>query len=470
MLGAFQMRPIQDARRAVDTVNMNRRIKRLFLTAARIRPSRQIALGYGLYMLFGWFALMLPVSHAGGAGILDHLFTAVSAVSTTGLTTTPTGDTYTLFGEMVILLLIQIGGIGYMTAGSFVVLAHRKRLPAFRERVGRAVFTLPDGITVASLVRGAMFFTLFIEAAGATALYFAFRDAGSTRPLWDAVFHSVSAFCTAGFGLYGDSMESFRSHVGLNMILSVLSLLGAIGFIVMLDLLRRMTGLARRTTVTTRIILFTTPLMIAIATLLIFLDEPLISGLPPHQRLMAAFFQAMSASTTVGFNTVPIGSLSRATTVVLLILMVVGASPAGTGGGIKVTSLTALLSVVWATLRGTTDARFLGHSLPLERIRAAMSNLIVYQFALVIGVYLLTLTESASLEDLAFEAASAIGTVGLSRGVTGSLSPLGKLVVIALMYVGRVGPVMLGASLLAKESNGSNRNAPENRTPEDVAV
>lgn len=450
---------------------MNRKVQRVLVALARIRPGRQIALGYATYMLVGWLLLCIPFCHAGssGAGVLDHLFTAVSAVSTTGLTTIPTGDSYSFLGEVVILALIQLGGIGYMTAGSFVVLAHRKRLPAFRERVGRAVFTLPEGITVQSLVKGAIVFSVTIELIGMLLLYFAFRDAGSTRPAWDATFHAVSAFCTAGFGLYGDSLESYRSHVGINLIISALSILGAIGFIVMLDVARRLAGRTRHTTMTTRIILFTTPALILAGTLLIFLDDPSLCNLPPHQRLMAAFFQTMSASTTVGFNTVPVADLSRATTVVLLVLMVIGASPAGTGGGLKVTSLTALLAVVWATLRGTTDVRFMGRSLPLERIRAAMSNLVVYQFSLLLGVYLLTLTEPAPLIDLTFEAASAIGTVGLSRGITSSLSPLGQLIVIALMYVGRVGPVLLGASLLARDESSNQSRHPDQR-PEDVAI
>lgn len=448
---------------------MNRWMRRVMISIARIRPSRQIALGYGAYMLAGWLVLMLPFCHASGrqAGVLDHLFTAASAVSTTGLVTVATGDTYSTIGEITILVLMQLGGIGYMTAGSFAVLAHRKRLPAFRERIGRMVFTLPEGVTVRSLVKGAIVFSLVIESIGMILLYFAFRDAGSARPLWDAAFHAVSAFCTAGFGLYGDSMESFRGHLGINMVLSSLSLLGAVGFIVMLDIARRITGRTRRTTMTTRIILIATPSLVLIGAAMLYLDDPAIMALPAGERLMAAFFQSMTASTTVGFNTVPIADLSRASTVVLLVLMFVGASPAGTGGGVKVTSITALLSVLWATLRGTTDARFMGVSLPLERIRAAMSNFVIYQFALIGGVYMLTLTEQASLVDIVFESASALGTVGLSRGLTSSLTPSGQIVIIALMYIGRVGPVLLGVSLLARETTPDKSATP---ITEDVAI
>lgn len=433
-------------------MNALRRLTRVLVEGfAGLDTTRQVALGYALYMVAGFAVLALPFSHGHAArpGLLDDLFTAVSAVSTTGLVTVPTSDAYSFLGEFAIMVLIQLGGIGYMTAGSFFMLARSRSLTGVRENVGSVVFSLPEGFSARSLVRGAVVFSLVIEVAGAIALYFAFRDAGSHRPIWDAVFHSVSAFCTAGFGLNPDSMEAYQGHVGLNLIISVLSILGAIGFIVMVDIWRRVSGKITHTTLTTRIILVATFAVIGLGTLLIYLDEPTIRSLPTGDRLMAAFFQAMSASTTVGFNTVPIGALSSATTVVVLMLMVIGASPSGTGGGLKVTTLTAVLATAWATLRGSTKVSFLWREIPLERVRAAASNLALYVLTLVAGVYLLTLTEKKAFVDIAFEASSALGTVGLSRGITADLTPWGKLWVIGLMYIGRVGPVVLGLGMLA---------------------
>jgi len=412
---------------------------------------------------------MLPWCHSGSGagGAVDHLFTAVSAVSTTGLVTIGTSDSYSFLGEFTVLVLIQLGGIGYMTAGSFFMLARRRSLSGVRESVGRVVFSLPEGFSARALVRGAVVFSLAIEAAGAAALYFAFKDAGSQRPLWDGVFHSVSSFCTAGFGLYGDSLESYRGHLGINLIVSALSILGAIGFIVMLDVWRRLSRKVPHTTLTTRIILIATACVIGLGTALIYFDEPSIRNLPTGERLGAAFFQAMSASTTVGFNTVPVGGLSSATLVVVLVLMVIGASPSGTGGGLKVTTLTAILAAAWSTMRGSTSVVFLRREIPLERVRTALTNLALYALTLTLGVYLLTLTEREAFEDLLFEASSALGTVGLSRGITGDLSPLGKLAVIGLMYAGRVGPLVLGLGLLASvRENGGEQSYKQ----EDIAT
>lgn len=428
------------------------RLGRVFVEGfGGLDSTRQVALGYALYMLAGFAVLLLPWCHSGPGvgGTLDHLFTAVSAVSTTGLVTIGTSDSYSFLGEFVVMVLIQLGGIGYMTAGSFFMLARRRPLSDARESVGRVVFSLPEGFSARALVRGAVMFTLVIEVAGAVALFLAFRDAGSQRPVWDAVFHSVSAFCTAGFGLYGDSLESYRGHVGINVIVSALSLLGAIGFIVMLDIWRRISGKVPETTLTTRIILIATACVIGLGTVLIYFDEPSIRGLPVGERAWAAFFQAMSASTTVGFNTVPMGGLSSATLVVVLVLMLIGASPSGTGGGLKVTTITAILAAAWSTMRGTTSVVFLRRQIPLERVRTALTNLALYTLTLTLGVYVLTLTERAAFEDLVFEASSALGTVGLSRGVTGGLSPWGKVSVIGLMYAGRVGPLVLGLGMLA---------------------
>ncbi|QYU66250.1 hypothetical protein J4558_14765 [Leptolyngbya sp. 15MV] len=339
-----------------------------------------------------------------------------------------------------------------MTIGSFLVLVRREELPVHRSGVAKVVFSLPEGFTVRSVVRNTIAFALSIQVVGAGALWWAFREAGSSRPLWDAIFHSVSAFCTAGFGLYGDSLESFRGDFWINAIVGVLSVLGAIGFLVMTDLYRRFTRRTPELTLTTRIVLWGAAAIIGGGALLLYLFEPAIRTLPPHERAVASLFQAMSASTTVGFNTVPIAPLSEASTALLLLLMVVGAAPAGTGGGLKITTITAVIAVVLSTLRGSTPVTFARRELPLDRVRAAVASMGLSLMVLMIGVYLLALSETAPLVDLAFEATSALGTVGLSRGVTASLSPMGQLVIIALMYIGRVGPTVLAMSILTRHS------------------
>lgn len=443
---------------------------RLLVRAHRTHPVRLALFGYLSYILLGWVALCLPWSHTAAvvATPLDHLFTATSAVSTTGLGTVSTSDTYSFFGEAVILLLIQVGGLGYMTTGSFIVLAFSGRLSPFRSRIGGAVFSLPDGFDLGLFLRLIVIFTLVVETAGAIALYhFVFAPAQIPQAAWQAIFHSVSSFCTAGFSLFNDSFESFRGHLWLNLIVIALSYLGATGFIVVNDAWHALTRRTARVTLTTKIILVSTAAISAVGTLLFYLDEPAIQSLAPGDRALAAWFQIMTASTTVGFNTIPIGALSASSVFLLMLVMIVGASPAGTGGGLKTTTLTALWAVMISLFRRRPLTTFLGREIPATRIRAAVAGVCFYCVVLAAGIYALALMESAPLADQAFECASALGTVGLSRGLTASLTPTGKLIIILLMFVGRVGPLALGLALFSPARTAvASAPAPS----EDVAI
>jgi len=413
-----------------------------------LSPAKLVFGGYLFYVLSGWLLLCLPFMQKGpGVKALDNLFVATSAMSTTGLSTVSVWDCYNFLGQLVVLGLIQLGGIGYMTLGSFVILSRKSGLSEIRSRVGAMVFSLPVGFDLAHFIRGVIGFTFAIELLGTMVLYPIFLSVGAPCPLWNAVFHSVSAFCTAGFSLFNNSFESYATHFWLNSAIAVLSYLGAIGFIVCLDFWRMVRGEVEHITLTSKIILYVTFWMTLCGTLLIFLGEPLIAGMPADERLLAAFFQAMSAMTTVGFNTVGIGTLSKASLLVIIVLMVIGASPSGTGGGLKSTTLSAILGVIRSAIRGEHDVRFWGKVVPLERIWTAVASLGMYLGVLVIGTYLLELTETSGFEKNLFEASSALGTVGLSMGITSTLTNMGKLIVIFLMFCGRLGPLTLGVAL-----------------------
>lgn len=429
-----------------------------------LHPVRMVALGYLVYILAGWVLLALPFSHgAGPVSSLDALFTSASALSTTGLTTVSTGNGFSLFGQIVILVLIQIGGIGYMTFGSFVVLSKRGDLSDRREQIGKVVFSMPEEFRIAKFVRSVILFTALVETAGVAALFFAFRQAGLDHPFWSAVFHSISAFCTAGFGLYDTSFEALRGNVAVNAILGILSYLGAIGFIVFVDAWRRLIGKTDRITLTSRIILVTTAWVSLAGIAMFYVAEPTIQALPPYERLTAAGFQIMAAITTVGFNTIPIGQLSQASLFLLIMLMVVGASPSGTGGGLKTTTFSALFGVIRSALLGRGNVTFWRKEIPEDRIRLAIASLGFYVGALIAGCYLLALSESLPFEGLLFEAASALGTVGLSTGITAQLTPIGKLILILLMFIGRVGPLTFGIALFLP-------SGPRHRGKEDLAI
>ena len=430
-----------------------------------LHPVRVVAIGYLSYILAGWVLLALPISHAAApVSGLDALFTSASALSTTGLATVSTGNGFSLFGQIVILLLIQIGGVGYMTFGSFVVLSRSGDLSGRREQIGNVVFSMPREFQVAKFIRSVVLFTVLVEMAGVATLFSVFRQAGLDRPLWSAVFHSISAFCTAGFSLYDTSFEALRGNMAVNAILGVLSYLGAIGFIVFVDAWRRLVGKTARLTLTSRIILVTTAWVSLVGIALFFAAEPSIRHLPPYERLAASTFQVMAAITTVGFNTIPIGQLSQASLFLIIMLMVVGASPSGTGGGLKTTTFTALFGVIRSALLGREKVTFWRKEIPEARVRLAIASLGFYVGALILGCYLLALTEHLPFEGLLFEAASALGTVGLSTGLTAQLTPLGKVILVFLMFIGRVGPLTFGIALFMPSSTRQPRGK------EDLAI
>lgn len=440
--------------------------RRLAGWLAGLDSIRLLLLGYTSYILLGALALCLPLARQDSElRALDQLFMATSAVSTTGLATISAADSYTFFGQLVLLLLIQFGGLGYMTLSSFTVLALAGQLSPMRQRMASTSLTLPEGFEVRAFLRIIAGFTLAIEFCGAAALYPSFVRHGVADPAWQAAFHSVSSFCTAGFGLHNDSFESFRSDTTLNVVVTILSYLGAIGFIVLHDVWQSFRHLKPRITFTSRVILASTLWITVVGTTLFALDEPTVRALPPGERWMASLFQVMSASTTVGFNTIPIGPLSASSLFLIAVVMVVGASPSGTGGGMKTTTFTALWAVMMGVARRRDRTTFFGREIPSRRLRAAVATTMFYMLTLSAGIYAMALVEDSPLPDQVFECVSALGTVGLSRGITAGLTPLGKWIVIALMFLGRVGPVLLGMAIFQ-----SPKTPLEIAVKEDVAI
>ncbi len=417
-------------------------------------PARLMAAGYLGYMRAGWSALSLPAAQEVPVRWIDTLFIAVSAVSTTGLVTVGPGGSFTAFGEAVILVLMQAGGLGYMTIGSFAYLSFQNRLTAVRARGARAAFGLPSTLNVAQFLRAVVLYTAAVQAVGALALWPLFAQAGVADPLWMAVFHAVSAFCTAGFSLFATGFEPFVGNPGIVAVISALSVLGALGFLIVVDTLQRGLGQERRVGFSSRVIIVVSGLLIAGGTLVLATLEPSIAARPGAERWLAAFFQAMTAATTVGFNTVPIGAVGGTAVMVFVVLMVIGASPAGTGGGLKTTTFAVLLAEMRAVLRQRSDVVLMGRVLPPERVRMASAALIYYLVVLSLAVTVLLVTEAGARFDVGlFEAVSAQSTVGLSMGLTGALSDPGKLVVTVLMYAGRVGILTFGIAFALRATH-----------------
>lgn len=430
-------------------------------------PERNIALAYLFYILAGTLLLLLPWSHTdadSGVAVIDHIFTAVSAVSTTGLATVDVPGTYSAFGMCVILCLIQLGAIGYMTVSSYLMLHLTRHMSVRNFEVIRTTLAAPSGMGLNTLVNNVIHFTFIIEAVGFVLLWITFGVLGVELPAWHAVFISISSFCTAGFSSFADSLCSFNDNVAVNVIVAVLSFAGAMGFIVITDLMRKLRDRKYKVTFTTRVIVNITLWMTVIGTVFLTVFPSSGQAANPGDRTLEAFFQTMSAMTTVGYNTFNLATLPQAPALILAVIMFVGASPSGTGGGVKCTTLSAVYAFVVSRMRGSHKTALGKNTLPDYRVNSALTNIIVYGTVLLTGVLILSMTDSFRFSDILFECASALGTVGISLGITADLSVAGKLDIIALMYIGRIGVLTLGAAVLAR----TIESAPRRQT--DIAI
>ncbi len=433
---------------------MLRLLARLRFRLLQSHPAKLLVLGYATYMLIGWIMLSLPGATQTAVSGMDHLFIAVSAVSTTGLVTIDPGVSYSFWGQLVIVALIQIGGIGYMAFSSFIILSAVNPDSRLCIKIARSTFQLPEDFEVRSFLRHVIVFTLLCEAIGAALLYIVFSNNGEPDALWSAIFHSISAFCTAGFSLNSDSFTSYAGDTTVNFIIAFLCYSGSIGFLVVSDVWRVFTGQKARLGFTSKIIFRLTVFLAAAGTALFALVGEWPDQMANWQILLASFFQVMTAQTTVGFNTMAIGELALPMVMIIYFLMIFGASPAGTAGGLKNTTLAVLIGIVRSVTRQRPDVTFLRRVIPAEVRTTAIAACAMYIFLLGTAVFLLSMTETAIFETILFEALSAMGTVGLSMGLTGELSELGKLIIIALMFAGRVGFVTLGIAAATRDDDG----------------
>ncbi len=407
--------------------------------------------GYLLLTALCFILLSLPISQSSSNSIIDHLFFAVSIVSTTGLAPADFSGSYNLFGQIISLIFVQLGGVGYMALSSFIILKQFNKLPSISARLLRLEFNLPEKYPLTSFIYSVFIFTLLIEAIGAGFLYFGFIEAGIDMPFWNAVFHSISAFCTAGFSLFGDSMTSFTDHALITNTILVLSLLGSIGFIVLLDFWLRLIRKRRRISLTSKMILLSTFFLWIIAAIAIYFSDSQMSE-NGWEGMKLSIFQSISAHTTVGFNNYDVGIIDSGGIFIMIIIMIIGASPAGTGGGIKTTSITSLIAVLTSVLKRRKHVTFFQREILAPKIYLAISSGIFYALILIIGTWLLLLVDGHSFrfDQLLFEVASALSTVGLSTGITADLSDLGKLIISLLMFIGRLGVLTFGFALISK--------------------
>jgi trk system potassium uptake protein TrkH len=449
-----------------------------WLSRIRMTPARVLFLGFAGIILFGGFLLWLPISAAPGQSIafIDALYTSTSAVCVTGLIVVDTPVAYSFFGQLVILLLIQAGGLGYMTLAGIIFLLLRRRV-SLRDRL-----VLQEALNVFSMegivrfVKRIVLITALVESIGALILTVRWMwEYPFARALWLGVFHSVSAFNNAGFSLFSTNLVQYVGDPTVVFVITSNIIIGGIGYLVISELYeRRSTGKrAAALSLHARMALAVTAFLIIGGTASLFVFEihnaQTLQPMGPFTRFLAAYFQAVTPR-TAGFNTIDIGAMTEAAQLLLIALMFIGASPGGTGGGIKTTSFGVIMGTLYSQIRGKADVVILKRRLSPDTIAKAF-NVATTAFLLVITVTItLSYFERESLLRLAFETTSAFGTVGLSMtkpGMVTSISALfssfGKLLIILTMFAGRVGPITVGAALLAPGVSEPAFRYPEDR-------
>ncbi len=432
-------------------------------------PAQLVVLGFAAAIAVGTGVLMLPWAANGdsGAGFVTALFTATSAVCVTGLVVVDTGAYWSGFGEATILVLIQLGGFGIITAGSVFVLTMSHRL-GLRSRLltqsESGALAMGD---IRSLIAHIAAVTIALETIGALLLGLRFWSAYDQSPADAAylgIFHSVSAFNNAGFSPFSDSMMRFVTDPVVTLTVCALIIVGGIGFPVLLDLQRR-DHLPRQWSLHTKLTLLATSVLLVGGTLAIgwfeWSNPDTLGPLDAPGKVLAAFFQAVNPR-TAGFNSIDTGAMTHPGLLLTDSLMLIGGGSASTAGGMKVTTFALLGFVMWAELRGEPDVNVFGRRVPTSTQRQALTIALLGIGAVMTGALALGVLTEHTLSATLFEAISALGTVGLSTGITASLDAAGQLVLVALMFLGRLGPATFGTALVLRAHDRAYR-FPEER-------
>lgn len=438
-----------------------------------------ILLSFLVTILVGSGLLALPISSATGKPVpyLDALFTATTATCVTGLVTLPVVSTWSVFGQIVILVLIQIGGLGIITVMSGVMILLHKRMGIANRLLIQDAFNLNTMAGLISFVKKVMLGTLIIEGVGALLYMFVFVPEFGARGIWISLFTSVSAFCNAGIDIIAqNSLYNYATNPLINTVTSLLIILGGLGYIVWWDVLRvfktrtsKNKKIFRHLTLHSKIAISFTLGFVILGAVCIFIFEytnPLtIGNLSLFDKIQVAFFQSITTR-TAGFATIPQENLTNASALVSLILMAIGGSPVGTAGGIKTVTIAVLLCSAFATIKNKNSATMFGRTISEASIKKAIAVVVAFGAICATSTLLLVATNDAPFIDLLYESVSATATVGLSRNLTASLNNVGKVIIIATMYFGRVGPISLAIAL---GSNRENNNIISNPI-EEISV
>lgn len=422
-----------------------------------------VLLSFLVTILLGSLLLSLPISSASGEPVpyIDALFTATTSTCVTGLVTLTTSSAWSTFGQIVILVLIQIGGLGIITIMTGLMMLLNRKMGIGDRLLIQDAFNLNTMSGLAKFVRNVLLGTLIVEGTGALLYMLVFVPEFGARGIWISIFNSVSAFCNAGIDIIADnSLCNYATNPLINLVTSGLVILGGLGYIVWWDVLRVIKSrtkknrkIFRHLTLHSKIAITSTIVLIVAGTFLIFVFEysnPLtVAEMSLLDKLQVSLFQSVTTR-TAGFASVPQENLTGATSVVSLILMMIGGSPVGTAGGMKTVTLTVLFCSALATIKNKNSATLFGRRLSEDSVKKAVAVAVTFMTICIASTVLLLATSNASALDVIYETVSATATVGLSRNLTSGLNTFGKIIIIVTMYFGRVGPISLAVALGSK--------------------
>lgn len=443
---------------------MNRaRSKRWKQKIIKFSPPQVLALGFASLIVIGAILLKLPVASTTEVSWLNAFFTATSAITVTGLTVFDIGTDFTLFGQIVLMFMFQIGGLGLMTFAVIILMMLGRKLGIQHRILVQEAFNQTSLGGLFRLVKTLFIYTLIIE--GIAFIILSVRwvpEFGLSHGMYVSLFHTISAFNNAGFALWPDSLSRYVGDPVVNLVISGLLIIGGLGFTVLIDIWtkRRFSKLSFHS----KLMIIGTILLNVIALILIFVLEysnpATLGSLPLSDKIWGAYFQAVTPR-TAGFNTLPIGEMTTPSLLLILLLMFIGAGSASTGSGIKVTTFMVVLLATVSVLRGKNETVIFKRQIKRQAILKALAIIVVSSIFIYIALFALTITENQPFITILFELMSAFGTVGISMGITADLSVAGKLIIMIMMFIGRIGPLTFAFTLSKRKHKESKIRCPE---------
>lgn len=445
----------------------------------KLSTTQKIMLSFLGAITVGSILLALPFSSATGEAVpyIDALFTATTSICVTGLVTLPTYSTWSVFGQIIILILIQLGGLGVITVMYGVMMGLHRRLGLGNRQMLQDVFNLNNISGIVRFLRKVLTGTLVVEGTGALLYMTVFVPEYGLRGIWISIFNAISAFCNAGMDIVGeDSLCGYVFQPMVNLVTILLIVLGGLGYIVWWDVLRVLKKIRtqklkcfRQLTLHSKIALTMTVSLILIGAAAFYVFEynnPLtMKDFTNGQRILASLFQSVTTR-TAGFATIPQQNLTNTSAIISVLLMLVGGSPVGTAGGIKTVTIAVLLVSMFATIRNKEDAELFHRNIPKQAVNKSVAVVSMFFLIASLSTILLSAVTDADVIDIVYETVSATATVGLTRNLTAALPALGKMIIIVTMYLGRVGPISL---VVAFSTQKKNKNIVKNPT-EEISV